>query len=462
MRDPIHSLESACSKASAAALVAVSLSAGAGLARADDVGHTVRLEGGFAAAVTDPQADTYDIGAGGAGSYELLPVPWFGLELRFSAYGLPVDVDNRGVHEFGTYLAPGLALRLHPFGTMGIGDLWLSGAGAIAFTGDVIRPALEVGVGYELPAAWWLRIGPYVRYHHVFQTVPGADAGFIAFGVSLAFGGTPPAPGDRDRDGLLDGDDRCPNEPEDLDGFEDADGCPDPDDDRDGVLDGCDRCPRVAEDADSFEDLDGCPDPDNDQDGVLDDADRCPNLAEDVDAFEDEDGCPDPDNDQDTILDAADRCPNEAETRNGHQDDDGCPDVVPPPARTETEQQLEQLGQRIQFAQNGTRVLPASRAALRAVIALLRAHPELTRVVVEAHASSEGSSEHNMTLSRQRGQTVVDALIAGGIAQSRVGARSFGGGRPDVGGTTEEELAADRRVVFIVESTVAVAPAPAP
>ena len=455
MNDCLPSPERASWRASAA-LLFLSTTAAVGLVHADDVGHTVRLEGGFAAAVTDPQADTYDIGGGGAGSYELLPVPWFGIELRFSAFGLPVDSDNRGLHEFGTYLAPGLALRLHPFATLGIGDLWLSGAGAIAFTGDVIRPAVEVGVGYELPAAWWLRIGPYARYHHVFQTEPGADAGFLAFGVSIAFGGEPPPAEDRDRDGLMDPDDRCPNEPEDVDNFEDADGCPDPDDDRDGVLDGCDRCPRVSEDSDGFEDLDGCPDADNDQDGVPDTADRCPDVAEDVDTFEDADGCPDPDNDQDGVLDASDRCPNEAETRNGFEDVDGCPDVVPPPPRTETEQQLEQLGERIQFAQDGTRVLPASRAALRAVIALLRAHPELTRVVVQAHASSEGSAEHNMTLSRQRAQTVVDALIAGGIARGRVSARSFGEGRPDVAGTTEDELAANRRVMFIVESTVEV------
>ncbi len=226
------------------------------------------------------------------------------------------------------------------------------------------------------------------------------------------------------------------------------------------MLDACDRCPRVAEDPDSFEDLDGCPDPDNDQDGVLDGADGCPNLAEDADGYQDDDGCPDPDNDQDGILDGADRCPNEAETTNGFEDADGCPDVLPPPARTETELQLEQLGQRIQFAQNGTRVLPASRSALRAVIALLRAHREITRVVVEAHASSEGSTEHNMTLSRQRGQTVVDALIAGGIARERVSARSFGEQRPDAAGTTEDDLAANRRVMFIVESSVQVPATP--
>jgi len=65
---------------------------------------------------------------------------------------------------------------------------------------------------------------------------------------------------DRDRDRVLDGRDRCRDEPEDRDGFDDADGCLDPDDDRDGVLDAVDQCPRDAEDLDDFRDADGCPD----------------------------------------------------------------------------------------------------------------------------------------------------------------------------------------------------------
>ena len=98
--------------------------------------------------------------------------------------------------------------------------------------------------------------------------------------------------------------------------------------DGDGITDANDRCPDEPEDRDGFQDADGCPDPDNDQDGIVDVTDKCPNEPEDRDGFQDDDGCPDPDNDQDGIPDAADKCPNEPETRNGFQDDDGCPDVA--------------------------------------------------------------------------------------------------------------------------------------
>src|SRR5439155_9779307 len=101
---------------------------------------------------------------------------------------------------------------------------------------------------------------------------------------------------------------------------------PNGDDDLDGVPNRLDRCPNEPEDRDAFQDDDGCPDPDNDGDGIPDTVDRCPNDPEDFDGYEDSDGCPDLDNDGDGIPDAIDHCPNEPETRNGIDDDDGCPD----------------------------------------------------------------------------------------------------------------------------------------
>ncbi len=100
------------------------------------------------------------------------------------------------------------------------------------------------------------------------------------------------------------------------------------DSDGDGVVDESDRCPITREDLDGFEDEDGCPELDNDEDGVADSNDRCPVSAESANGVSDEDGCPDlaPDMDADGIADIADRCPWEPETRDGVRDDDGCPE----------------------------------------------------------------------------------------------------------------------------------------
>ena len=65
---------------------------------------------------------------------------------------------------------------------------------------------------------------------------------------------------DPDGDGILGDADKCPDRAEDVDGYEDADGCPDIDNDFDGELDIADQCPMIPETHNGFKDLDGCPD----------------------------------------------------------------------------------------------------------------------------------------------------------------------------------------------------------
>jgi len=67
----------------------------------------------------------------------------------------------------------------------------------------------------------------------------------------------------------------------------------DPDSDGDGIPRSADKCPDDPEDLDKFQDSDGCPDLDNDLDGVADAVDKCPLKKETVNGVEDEDGCPD-------------------------------------------------------------------------------------------------------------------------------------------------------------------------
>ena len=63
------------------------------------------------------------------------------------------------------------------------------------------------------------------------------------------------------------------------------------DSDADGIYDDRDRCPERAEDMDEYEDDDGCPEGDNDGDGITDEDDECPDAAEDKGGG-DNDGCP--------------------------------------------------------------------------------------------------------------------------------------------------------------------------
>lgn len=130
---------------------------------------------------------------------------------------------------------------------------------------------------------------------------------------------------DNDDDGVADEDDKCPHEKEDLDGFQDEDGCIDPDDDGDGTPDARDACPREAGPDSADPKLRGCPLRDRDADGIVDGDDKCPARAEDRDGFEDGDGCPEVDNDGDAVLDSLDACPDQPGLKREDAKLSGCP-----------------------------------------------------------------------------------------------------------------------------------------
>jgi outer membrane protein OmpA-like peptidoglycan-associated protein len=249
---------------------------------------------------------------------------------------------------------------------------------------------------------------------------------------------------DTDGDGCFDDVDKCPKEPEDRDGFQDEDCCPDPDNDQDGILDNVDKCPNVPEDNDGYQDEDGCPDPDNDRDGIPDSSDRCSNEPEDRDGFEDRDGCPD--NDKDRIADLTDQCPNQPEDYDGDSDTDGCPDKYK--LVVVTKQKIE-LKQKVFFATAKTRILPRSYPLLTEVAKVLKDRPEI-HVRIEGHTDSRGSNAYNMRLSQGRASSVRTFLVQRGIDPVRMQAIGYGEDRPVASNRTRAGRAMNRRVEFFI------------
>jgi outer membrane protein OmpA-like peptidoglycan-associated protein len=254
---------------------------------------------------------------------------------------------------------------------------------------------------------------------------------------------------DNDRDGILDEDDQCPNEPEDKDGIEDEDGCPDKDPsdrDGDGILDDQDACPDEPEDFDQWEDKDGCPDPDNDKDGILDTEDVCPNDPEDKDGWKDEDGCPDPDNDNDRILDKDEKCPNEPETYNNKDDEDGCPDRG---LAVRTSTGIDILD-KVYFATGKANILPKSFPILDAVAATMKGNPDITLLEIQGHTDERNTNEFNLELSQKRSEAVRSYLVEHGVEKERLSARGYGEEKPIAKGHNEAAWSKNRRVEFII------------
>jgi large repetitive protein len=281
---------------------------------------------------------------------------------------------------------------------------------------------------------------------------------------------------DPDHDGLVGSADRCPSEPEDRDGFEDDDGCPDLDNDHDKVADTSDRCPSEPELVNGFEDADGCPDTvpavDLDGDGVAGDDDRCANEAEDLDGFQDGDGCPDADNDGDKLADATDACPNQA----GPIENRGCPDgdadgdaIVDRLDNCPTEvgtakhhgckaKELVQLTADgiqlvdvVYFQTDRAKVLARSYALLDNVARVIVAHPEVALIWIEGHTDDRGDAAYNVDLSQRRAETVRGYLIKKGVDAARLRAKGLGGAQPLVPNSSRKNRAANRRVELKID-----------
>jgi outer membrane protein OmpA-like peptidoglycan-associated protein len=272
--------------------------------------------------------------------------------------------------------------------------------------------------------------------------------------AQLAFDKSPPekclvkdpvatGPGDQDGDGILDDVDKCPRVPEDKDGFEDDDGCPDEDNDKDGIADKIDACPMDPEDRDNVEDDDGCPDPDNDKDGIADKIDTCPTDPEDKDNFEDDDGCPDPDNDKDGIPDKDDKCPNEPGVV-----PDGCPKKYNLVVVTQNKIELKQT---VFFDTNKATIKRVSFALLDDVAQAMKDNPTI-KVDVEGHTDSQGNDRFNLKLSQKRAESVKKYIVGKGVPADRMVPKGYGENVPIADNRTGDGRAQNRRVEFVITS----------
>ena len=154
----------------------------------------------------------------------------------------------------------------------------------------------------------------------------------------------PVAAADTDGDGVDDSQDDCSPDGEyewvsdnstDFDGDGCKDATEDDDDDNDGVLDGNDNCPQT--DLGDSVDSDGCADNqlDSDEDGYSDDIDNCPGhpnpWQENYDADNEGDIC-DTDDDNDGVTDTNDDCQTGVlgwtSTSETDHDSDGCQDAT--------------------------------------------------------------------------------------------------------------------------------------
>jgi OOP family OmpA-OmpF porin len=214
----------------------------------------------------------------------------------------------------------------------------------------------------------------------------------------------------------------------------------DKDTDGDHIMDSKDQCILEPEDVDGFQDADGCPEPDNDNDGIPDAVDKCPMKPEDFDGFQDADGCPDPDNDNDTVLDVDDFCPNTPGQPGGSRP--GCPGLIVVTAKE------IRITQQIHFEFNKAKIRPESFPILDAIVSVLKDNPKIT-LEIQGHTDNVGSAAYNKNLSQLRSDSVKQYLVQHGTDGSRLTTMGYGLTQPIVPNNSESNRALNRRVQFI-------------
>lgn len=460
----------------------------------------LRLELGAGAMLSEFQRNADPAAYGGeakdfgATVHAALRVGWsladaFAIQASLSNWIFPTGEGS----ETGWVFAPMLGARVEPRVGSG-GRLFLDGNIGLAFTGDERALQLDMGLGFEFRVSDAFSLGPVLRYAQTVQPdthddgqpeMYPDDARYLGGGLSVSFHTTPreadpEAPADRDEDGVPDVEDQCPNLSAGARADHTRRGCPVMDSDRDGVNDGDDLCPAVPpgdhpdeyrrgcpmrdRDGDGVPDnLDvcveivqgatadpmraGCPAPDGDQDGVPDHLDACPEFPPGPAPDTTRAGCPEGDRDNDGYTDSHDQCPDAAETFNNLTDDDGCPEAAVAPMVEIRSGMIELQGNPVNFVTGSDRIIGRrSFEILDALVAVLRAHAEITRIDIQGHTDAVGNRDTNVELSQRRARAVRMYLIDHGIVVDRVEAHGFGPDRPVASNDTLEGRATNRRV----------------
>jgi OOP family OmpA-OmpF porin len=133
--------------------------------------------------------------------------------------------------------------------------------------------------------------------------------------------------------------------------------------------------------------------------------------------------------------------------------------ALPPPPPVElarVEQDKIVIRDPIQFELATDVILPVSAPTLQFVARLMAEHSDIAHLVIEGHASEEGSFYYNYDLAKRRADAIWRALVEGGVSPVRLSTRSMGEVEPIAAGAEEAQLAENRRVVFHIVKRLAI------
>jgi OOP family OmpA-OmpF porin len=121
-----------------------------------------------------------------------------------------------------------------------------------------------------------------------------------------------------------------------------------------------------------------------------------------------------------------------------------------PPPRVEVRDNKIEIHEKIQFDFDKATIKDASFGLMNEIGDVIKKNPQIKRLRIEGHASSEGNASHNKTLSDERARSVMKYLTDHGIATGELTAVGFGADRPIADNATDQGKEQNRRVEFVI------------
>lgn len=127
------------------------------------------------------------------------------------------------------------------------------------------------------------------------------------------------------------------------------------------------------------------------------------------------------------------------------------PEAAPAPPRVEVRDNRIVINEKIQFEYDSAKILPVSHDLLNEVASTIKQNPQIKKLEIQGHASSEGEDDYNLKLSDKRAKSVMEYLTkTAGIDKTKLTSKGYGESQPIASNDTDEGREKNRRVEFVI------------
>jgi outer membrane protein OmpA-like peptidoglycan-associated protein len=126
------------------------------------------------------------------------------------------------------------------------------------------------------------------------------------------------------------------------------------------------------------------------------------------------------------------------------------PPEKPKPERVVVKKDRIEIKEKIQFDFDKATIKPESHDLLNEIVTVIKKNPQIKKLSIEGHTSSEGTDKYNQGLSERRAASVRGYLVEHGIGDGALTSKGFGESKPLADNESDAGKEKNRRVEFMI------------